>query len=235
MNESSSLLAAGTADKAADPVNFSASYGMEGAVSVEANADGKTEKASLDIEVETKFVVADHKMHVTMDYDISVDGTDAVKDTIKRLYNVEGELAAKGSVEVFYAYQDDASQFFARVNDGEFSVYTSIDDITGLADMAVAQLDSAVEMLDCSAYTNAFSFFEYNAEKKGYCLKSDLNAGEVFSGAGGMVLKIKDGHLAAIVAEQNTNIEQNSFKMSVYSGVGMVYKIGGQSVTLPNV
>lgn len=228
-------LAASEDETEAEPANFSVSYGAQVGMSLEVTADGETQKASLDMKLDTSFVVADHKMHVTMKYDFSIDGTEDVVNSLKAMLETDDDLSAKGTLEIFYATDGTTTQVIARTDGGEYAAYASVEDITGLSEMVLTQLDSAFEAMDCSPYIDSFADFEYSSEEKGYSLIGGIESDLFLSGDGKFVIKIKDGHLAAIVMDAHAEMDMEMLKLDVDGEAGLVYKVGGQSVDMPEV
>ena len=93
--------------------------------------------------------------------------------------------------------------------------------------------------MDQSALVGAFSQYTYSADDKGYVAADASVSGELgdvsFSGAGKLVYKIRDGHLAAVYAEGSASSGIVGISSEGSSEIGLVYTYGGQSVTLPTV
>ena len=65
---------------------------------------------------------------------------------------------------------------------------------------------------------------------------SDMGVGSVVGDVGGkLIIKIKDGKLAAVLQEASLDANVSGMTMAGSAGMGLVYTVGGQSVTLPAV
>ena len=100
-------------------------------------------------------------------------------------------------------------------------------------------LDAITEALgEISVYASRFGDFTYSAEDKGhvYNNESDMGVGSVVGDVGGkLIIKIKDGKLAAVLQEASLDANVSGMTMAGSAGMGLVYTVGGQSVTLPAV
>ena len=90
-----------------------------------------------------------------------------------------------------------------------------------------------------SVYASQFDDFTYSAEDKGHVYNnaSDMGGvGSVVGDVGGkLIIKIRDGKLAAVLQEASLDASISGMTMTGSAGMGMVYTVGGQSITLPTV
>ena len=96
------------------------------------------------------------------------------------------------------------------------------------------------EALDeVSVYASQFDDFTYSAEDKGHVYNNASDMGGVGSVVGDvsgkLIIKIRDGKLAAVLQEASLDASVSGMTMTGSAGMGMVYTVGGQSITLPTV
>ena len=190
---------------------------------------------SVDMNISATVVTADHKTHITMTYDMKMDGSEAMLEDL-------GGTAVdqSGSVEVYTSYENGQIALYARVNEGAWNTLSgSLGSLEGVADSVLQQLDAITEALgEISVYASRFGDFTYSAEDKGhvYNNESDMGVGSVVGDVGGkLIIKIKDGKLAAVLQEASLDANVSGMTMAGSAGMGLVYTVGGQSVTLPAV
>ena len=232
----------GIAEGDAEAANFSVGYevDVDMDVTVEEQRVGDTVifeggSMSVDMNVSATVVTADHKTRITMTYDMKMDGSEAMLEDL-------GGTAVdqSGSVEVYTSYENGQVALYAKVNDGDWNTVSgSLDALEGVADSVIQALDTLTEALgEVSVYASRFGDFTYSAEDKGhvYNSESDMGVGSVVGDVGGkLIIKIRDGKLAAVLQEASLDASISGMTMTGSAGMGMVYTVGGQSVTLPEV
>ena len=232
----------GIAEGEAAAANFSVSCEMDVDmdVTVEEQRVGDTViieggSMSVDMNISATVITADHKTHITMTYDMKMDGSEAMLEDL-------GGTAVdqSGSVEVYTSYENGQIALYARVNEGAWNTLSgSLGSLEGVADSVLQQLDAITEALgEISVYASRFDDFTYSAEDKGhvYNNESDMGVGSVVGDVGGkLIIKIKDGKLAAVLQEASLDANVSGMTMAGSAGMGLVYTVGGQSVTLPAV
>ena len=226
-----------------EAANFAVSYEMDVDmdVTVEEQRMGDTVifeggSMSVDMNISASIVAADHKTHITMEYTMKMDGSESVLETM-------GGTAVdqSGTVEMYTSYENGQVALYVRVNDGEWNTVSgSLGAASGLADSVLEQIDALTEALDeVSVYASQFDDFTYSAEDKGHVYNnaSDMGgAGSVVGDVGGkLIIKIRDGKLAAVLQEASLDASVSGMTMTGSAALAMVYTVGGQSVTLPAV
>lgn len=226
-----------------EAANFAVSYEMDVDmdVTVEEQRMGDTVifeggSMSVDMNISASIVAADHKTHITMEYTMKMDGSESVLETM-------GGTAVdqSGTVEMYTSYENGQVALYVRVNDGEWNTVSgSLGAASGVADSVLEQIDALTEALDeVSVYASQFDDFTYSAEDKGHVYNnvSDMGgAGSVVGDVGGkLIIKIRDGKLAAVLQEASLDASVSGMTMTGSAGMGMVYTVGGQSITLPTV
>ena len=99
------------------------------------------------------------------------------------------------------------------------------------------QIDVLIdELSDIGDYYGQYKDFTYNGDKKGYVYQG----GSLGSAVGGMVggdliVKLRGGRLAAVLQEGEIDMDFLGVGITGSAAMGMVYTMGGQSVTLPKV
>lgn len=222
------------------PANFAVEYETETRMDVtveEQTVNGEVlveaAEASVTMKIWATVTVADHKMHMEVGYDGRVDGSENV------LEQLGGEtISGSGGVEVYTAVQDGVTQVYARVDGGEWQTATGgASALEGVSEAVLAQIDVLIdELSDIGDYYGQYKDFTYNGDKKGYVYQG----GSLGSAVGGMVggdliVKLRGGRLAAVLQEGEIDMDLLGVGITGSAAMGMVYTMGGQSVTLPKV
>lgn len=222
------------------PANFAVEYETETRMDVtveEQTVNGEVlveaAEASVTMKIWATVTVADHKMHMEVGYDGRVDGSENV------LEQLGGEtISGSGGVEVYTAVQDGVTQVYARVDGGEWQTATGgASALEGVSEAVLAQIDVLIdELSDIGDYYGQYKDFTYNGDKKGYVYQD----GSLGSSVGGMVggdliVKLRGGRLAAVLQEGEIDMDLLGVGITGSAAMGMVYTMGGQSVTLPKV
>ncbi len=234
VNTAASLAASSAADEAESP-NFSVSYQARSNATISYEGTDGEQSATFSTDITTTVSVADRKIHATMDYDISLTGSDDVIEMLKKLMKTDEDLTVKGTLETYFAFEENAVSLYLQNADGKWVKYSSVEDVTGVSTVVLGQIESCIGLMDCSKYADAFASFEYSDEDKGYALKGGVEGGDIFGADASFVIKIKDGRLAALVSEGSGETTIGGLSMSSSADTGLVYKFGGQTVKLPNV
>lgn len=222
------------------PANFAVEYETETRmdVTVEEQTDNgevlvEAAEASVTMKIWATVTVADHKMHMEVGYDGRVDGSENV------LEQLGGEtISGSGGVEVYTAVQDGVTQVYARVDGGEWQTATGgASALEGVSEAVLAQIDVLIdELSDIGDYYGQYKDFTYNGDKKGYVYQ-DGNLGSAVGGmvGGDLIVKLRGGRLAAVLQEGEIDMDFLGVGITGSAAMGMVYTMGGQSVTLPKV
>ena len=222
------------------PANFAVEYETETRmdVTVEEQTDNgevlvEAAEASVTMKIWATVTVADHKMHMEVGYDGRVDGSENV------LEQLGGEtISGSGGVEVYTAVQDGVTQVYARVDGGEWQTATGgASALEGVSEAVLAQIDVLIdELSDIGDYYGQYKDFTYNGDKKGYVYQ-DGNLGSAVGGmvGGDLIVKLRGGRLAAVLQEGEIDMDLLGVGITGSAAMGMVYTMGGQSVTLPKV
>lgn len=222
------------------PANFAVEYETETRmdVTVEEQTDNgevlvEAAEASVTMKIWATVTVADHKMHMEVGYDGRVDGSENV------LEQLGGEtISGSGGVEVYTAVQDGVTQVYARVDGGEWQTATGgASALEGVSEAVLAQIDVLIdELSDIGDYYGQYKDFTYNGDKKGYVYQ-DGNLGSAIGGmvGGDLIVKLRGGRLAAVLQEGEIDMDLLGVGITGSAAMGMVYTMGGQSVTLPKV
>lgn len=222
------------------PANFAVEYETETRmdVTVEEQTDNgevlvEAAEASVTMKIWATVTVADHKMHMEVGYDGRVDGSENV------LEQLGGEtISGSGGVEVYTAVQDGVTQVYARVDGGEWQTATGgASALEGVSEAVLAQIDVLIdELSDIGDYYGQYKDFTYNGDKKGYVYQ-DGNLGSAVGGmvGGDLIVKLRGGRLAAVLQEGEIDMDLLGVAITGSAAMGMVYTMGGQSVTLPKV
>ena len=222
------------------PANFAVEYETETRmdVTVEEQTDNgevlvEAAEASVTMKIWATVTVADHKMHMEVGYDGRVDGSENV------LEQLGGEtISGSGGVEVYTAVQDGVTQVYARVDGGEWQTATGgASALEGVSEAVLAQIDVLIdELSDIGDYYGQYKDFTYNGDKKGYVYQ-DGSLGSAIGGmvGGDLIVKLRGGRLAAVLQEGEIDMDLLGVGITGSAAMGMVYTMGGQSVTLPKV
>lgn len=222
------------------PANFAVEYETETRMDVtveEQTVNGEVlveaAEASVTMKIWATVTVADHKMHMEVGYDGRVDGSENV------LEQLGGEtISGSGGVEVYTAVQDGVTQVYARVDGGEWQTATGgASALEGVSEAVLAQIDVLIdELSDIGDYYGQYKDFTYNGDKKGYVYQ-DGNLGSAVGGmvGGDLIVKLRGGRLAAVLQEGEIDMDLLGVGITGSAAMGMVYTMGGQSVTLPKV
>ena len=222
------------------PANFAVEYETETRMDVTVeeqtvNGDVLVEaaEASVTMKIWATVTVADHKMHMEVGYDGRVDGSENV------LEQLGGEtISGSGGVEVYTAVQDGVTQVYARVDGGEWQTATGgASALEGVSEAVLAQIDVLIdELSDIGDYYGQYKDFTYNGDKKGYVYQ-DGSLGSAVGGmvGGDLIVKLRGGRLAAVLQEGEIDMDLLGVGITGSAAMGMVYTMGGQSVTLPKV
>lgn len=222
------------------PANFAVEYETETRMDVtveEQTVNGEVlveaAEASVTMKIWATVTVADHKMHMEVGYDGRVDGSENV------LEQLGGEtISGSGGVEVYTAVQDGVTQVYARVDGGEWQTATGgASALEGVSEAVLAQIDVLIdELSDIGDYYGQYKDFTYNGDKKGYVYQ-DGNFGSAVGGmvGGDLIVKLRGGRLAAVLQEGEIDMDLLGVGITGSAAMGMVYTMGGQSVTLPKV
>ena len=222
------------------PANFAVEYETETRMDVtveEQTVNGEVlveaAEASVTMKIWATVTVADHKMHMEVGYDGRVDGSENV------LEQLGGEtISGSGGVEVYTAVQDGVTQVYARVDGGEWQTATGgASALEGVSEAVLAQIDVLIdELSDIGDYYGQYKDFTYNGDKKGYVYQ-DGNVGSAVGGmvGGDLIVKLRGGRLAAVLQEGEIDMDLLGVGITGSAAMGMVYTMGGQSVTLPKV
>lgn len=222
------------------PANFAVEYETETRMDVtveEQTVNGEVlveaAEASVTMKIWATVTVADHKMHMEVGYDGRVDGSENV------LEQLGGEtISGSGGVEVYTAVQDGVTQVYARVNGGEWQTATGgASALEGVSEAVLAQIDVLIdELSDIGDYYGQYKDFTYNGDKKGYVYQ-DGSLGSAVGGmvGGDLIVKLRGGRLAAVLQEGEIDMDLLGVGITGSAAMGMVYTMGGQSVTLPKV
>lgn len=222
------------------PANFAVEYETETRMDVtveEQTVNGEVlveaAEASVTMKIWATVTVADHKMHMEVGYDGRVDGSENV------LEQLGGEtISGSGGVEVYTAVQDGVTQVYARVDGGEWQTATGgASALEGVSEAVLAQIDVLIdELSDIGDYYGQYKDFTYNGDKKGYVYQ-DGNLGSAIGGmvGGDLIVKLRGGRLAAVLQEGEIDMDLLGVGITGSAAMGMVYTMGGQSVTLPKV
>ncbi len=223
------------ADDAEEGANFAVSYATRADMSLESEGgnigDQEIEAMSVSAkaEVSADLVVADGKMHITMNYSVSLTGSENLLELMET-----DPIDESGKVEIYTSVTDSSAEAYVSIDGGEWKKYSAGASL-GVSSAVLSQLESLVQIADCSGYADMFSSFEYSDEDKGYAFKGSVEGDDVFGADASLVIKIKDGKLAAIVSEGSADSNAFGMKTSGSTGTGLVYTFGGQSITLPEV
>ncbi len=222
------------------PANFAVEYETETRMDVtveEQTVNGEVlveaAEASVTMKIWATVTVADHKMHMEVGYDGRVDGSENV------LEQLGGEtISGSGGVEVYTAVQDGVTQVYARVDGGEWQTATGgASALEGVSEAVLAQIDVLIdELSDIGDYYGQYKDFTYNGDKKGYVYQ-DGSLGSAIGGmvGGDLIVKLRGGRLAAVLQEGEIDMDLLGVGITGSAAMGMVYTMGGQSVTLPKV
>ena len=222
------------------PANFAVEYETETRMDVtveEQTFNGEVlveaAEASVTMKIWATVTVADHKMHMEVGYDGRVDGSENV------LEQLGGEtISGSGGVEVYTAVQDGVTQVYARVDGGEWQTATGgASALEGVSEAVLAQIDVLIdELSDIGDYYGQYKDFTYNGDKKGYVYQ-DGSLGSAIGGmvGGDLIVKLRGGRLAAVLQEGEIDMDLLGVGITGSAAMGMVYTMGGQSVTLPKV
>lgn len=222
------------------PANFAVEYETETRMDVtveEQTVNGEVlveaAEASVTMKIWATVTVADHKMHMEVGYDGRVDGSENV------LEQLGGEtISGSGGVEVYTAVQDGVTQVYARVDGGEWQTATGgASALEGVSEAVLAQIDVLIdELSDIGDYYGQYKDFTYNGDKKGYVYQ-DGSLGSAVGGmvGGDLIVKLRGGRLAAVLQEGEIDMDLLGVGITGSAAMGMVYTMGGQSVTLPKV
>lgn len=222
------------------PANFAVEYETETHMDVtveEQTVNGEVlveaAEASVTMKIWATVTVADHKMHMEVGYDGRVDGSENV------LEQLGGEtISGSGGVEVYTAVQDGVTQVYARVDGGEWQTATGgASALEGVSEAVLAQIDVLIdELSDIGDYYGQYKDFTYNGDKKGYVYQ-DGSLGSAVGGmvGGDLIVKLRGGRLAAVLQEGEIDMDLLGVGITGSAAMGMVYTMGGQSVTLPKV
>ena len=222
------------------PANFAVEYETETRMDVtveEQTFNGEVlveaAEASVTMKIWATVTVADHKMHMEVGYDGRVDGSENV------LEQLGGEtISGSGGVEVYTAVQDGVTQVYARVDGGEWQTATGgASALEGVSEAVLAQIDVLIdELSDIGDYYGQYKDFTYNGDKKGYVYQ-DGSLGSAVGGmvGGDLIVKLRGGRLAAVLQEGEIDMDLLGVGITGSAAMGMVYTMGGQSVTLPKV
>ena len=222
------------------PANFAVEYETETRMDVtveEQTVNGEVlveaAEASVTMKIWATVTVADHKMHMEVGYDGRVDGSENV------LEQLGGEtISGSGGVEVYTAVQDGVTQVYARVDGGEWQTATGgASALEGVSEAVLAQIDVLIdELSDIGDYYGQYKAFTYTWDQKGYVYQ-DGNLGSAVGGmvGGDLIVKLRGGRLAAVLQEGEIDMDFLGVGITGSAAMGMVYTMGGQSVTLPKV
>lgn len=222
------------------PANFAVEYETETRMDVtveEQTVNGEVlveaAEASVTMKIWATVTVADHKMHMEVGYDGRVDGSENV------LEQLGGEtISGSGGVEVYTAVQEGVTQVYARVDGGEWQTATGgASALEGVSEAVLAQIDVLIdELSDIGDYYGQYKDFTYNGDKKGYVYQ-DGSLGSAIGGmvGGDLIVKLRGGRLAAVLQEGEIDMDLLGVGITGSAAMGMVYTMGGQSVTLPKV
>ena len=222
------------------PANFAVEYETETRMDVtveEQTVNGEVlveaAEASVTMKIWATVTVADHKMHMEVGYDGRVDGSENV------LEQLGGEtISGSGGVEVYTTVQDGVTQVYARVDGGEWQTATGgASALEGVSEAVLAQIDVLIdELSDIGDYYGQYKDFTYNGDKKGYVYQ-DGSLGSAVGGmvGGDLIVKLRGGRLAAVLQEGEIDMDLLGVGITGSAAMGMVYTMGGQSVTLPKV
>ena len=222
------------------PANFAVEYETETRMDVtveEQTVNGEVlveaAEASVTMKIWATVTVADHKMHMEVGYDGRVDGSENV------LEQLGGEtISGSGGVEVYTAVQDGVTQVYARVDGGEWQTATGgASALEGVSEAVLVQIDVLIdELSDIGDYYGQYKDFTYNGDKKGYVYQ-DGSLGSAVGGmvGGDLIVKLRGGRLAAVLQEGEIDMDLLGVGITGSAAMGMVYTMGGQSVTLPKV
>ena len=220
---------------AVPPPNFSVKYEAKNTDSIVLEKSDATSEAKFSLDVQTSVSVEDRNIHIEMKYDVSLDGSEDVVKALETMTDGE-ELSAKGELEAYLSFAGNAVAVYLQT-DGGWKKYSSVEDASGISSAVLGQLEACVSLMDCSGYAAMFSAFEYDDAAKGYALKGGVEGGDMFGVEASFVVKVKDGKLAAVLSEGvgETEIALLGLTVASEAETGLVYKFGGQSVTLPKV
>ena len=222
------------------PANFAVEYETETRmdVTVEEQTDNgevlvEAAEASVTMKIWATVTVADHKMHMEVGYDGRVDGSENVLEQLG-----SETISGSGGVEVYTAVQDGVTQVYARVDGGEWQTATGgASALEGVSEAVLAQIDVLIdELSDIGDYYGQYKDFTYNGDKKGYVYQ-DGSLGSAVGGmvGGDLIVKLRGGRLAAVLQEGEIDMDLLGVGITGSAAMGMVYTMGGQSVTLPKV
>ena len=222
-------LAAAVEDETAELPNFSISYEMsaEGGWSLESELRGEG-SADVDIGISASIIDAENRMHATLRYSYKMSGSEEVMQLLGR-----DSVDEKGKIELFAEYTATGVTYYLQGDDGEWSAKASLAVIPGLSSSMIDEVTECLSLADCSMYADAFEDFEYSDEDMGYSLKGGLDGGDLFGSSASLIIKIKDGELAAVVSECGFHTAILGLTASGASERGFVYEYGGQTVELP--
>lgn len=227
------------ADETAEAPNYRVEYEMTYKVNVSTEGVSVgdtqlTEAANLNIDMTSSatLTVADNALHVSFKYDFKFDGS----ENLLAALGMSEELAGSGESEAYVSFADGAT-FIVKDSNGNWIRSSTDGEEIGAAGQFVMMMSAG--LMDQSALVGAFSQYTYSADDKGYVAADSSVSGELgdvlFSGAGKLVYKIRDGHLAAVYAEGSASSGIVGISSEGSSEIGLVYTYGGQSVTLPAV
>ena len=222
------------------PANFAVEYETETRMDVtveEQTVNGEVlveaAEASVTMKIWATVTVADHKMHMEVGYDGRVDGSENVLEQLG-----SETISGSGGVEVYTAVQDGVTQVYARVDGGEWQTATGgASALEGVSEAVLAQIDVLIdELSDIGDYYGQYKDFTYNGDKKGYVYQ-DGSLGSAVGGmvGGDLIVKLRGGRLAAVLQEGEIDMDLLGVGITGSAAMGMVYTMGGQSVTLPKV
>ena len=222
------------------PANFAVEYETETRMDVtveEQTVNGEVlveaAEASVTMKIWATVTVADHKMHMEVGYDGRVDGSENVLEQLG-----SETISGSGGVEVYTAVQDGVTQVYARVDGGEWQTATGgASALEGVSEAVLAQIDVLIdELSDIGDYYGQYKDFTYNGDKKGYVYQ-DGSLGSAIGGmvGGDLIVKLRGGRLAAVLQEGEIDMDLLGVGITGSAAMGMVYTMGGQSVTLPKV
>ncbi len=215
-------------------VNFKAEYELtyDSTMEMAASELLGTEAMSANIKmaISSEVIVADHIVHITMDYDVTLDGS----ENLLAQMGMEDAASEKGTLEMYISYGDPVGVYV--LVDGKWVGAEA--SVSGVSEIVQSMSEACMEIIDQSALVGAFSRYTYDADKKGYVAidGSGSVSGAVgsFNTDGELIYKLRDGKLAAIYAQSSTDAGMEGvIQSSGTAEIGLVYTYGGQSNTLP--
>ena len=180
-------------------------------------------------------LIVEAEAEVVFDVDVEFNAAVTVNGTME----LGGEtISGSGGVEVYTAVQDGVTQVYARVDGGEWQTATGgASALEGVSEAVLAQIDVLIdELSDIGDYYGQYKDFTYNGDKKGYVYQ-DGSLGSAVGGmvGGDLIVKLRGGRLAAVLQEGEIDMDLLGVGITGSAAMGMVYTMGGQSVTLPKV